>query len=308
MAVIRVLIPSAMALMLSLLLCPASARLSALTGAIDMPDGGRKLNTVPMPRLGGLGFFLAFLISSLFYVSISDPTATALLAGGSIIVASGVIDDTFGLTPPVKLILQLSSAAVGVLALGAPRALSLLGIITIPLSAPLGFIFALFRTVFSINAVNFCDGLDGLAAGLSSVALISVALYSLLSGGGSIFALALILLFSLLGFLPYNRHPAKIYMGDCGSQFLGFAIATLALGVGGGESFTAETAFFLSIPLIDTWLSVIRRLAKGKNPFSADKGHLHHLLLRKGLSHSAAVRLLVCLSGIIASATLIFLT
>lgn len=303
--VIAIIIPAAMALFLSLLLCPAAARLSTVIGAIDMPDGNRKINSKPMARLGGVGFFIAFFTAAALTFDLGDQYIFTLLAGGAIIVASGVADDTHSLPPIVKLILQFAVAALAVISLGAPRDFSFLGLFSIPLPLPLGFLIALVRIVFSINAVNFTDGLDGLATGISLVALFSICLFALTLGNLSVSAAAAVLAASLLGFLPYNRHPARMYMGDSGSQFLGFSIAVLALGARGGGNFAAETLFFLIIPVIDTWFSVVRRLIKRKNPFSADKGHLHHILLNRGYSHSAAVKILVCISGISAAATLL---
>lgn len=302
-----IIIPSAMALLLSFLLCPISARLSRVIGAIDQPDGIRKIHTLPVPRLGGIGFFTAFFVSSLSLLEAAESTLFALLAGGSIIVAGGIADDAYSISPPVKLLIQISAAAVGVSLMGVPSEFSFLGLFTIALPRAISFIVATVRIVFSINAVNFSDGLDGLAAGISAVALLSVSVFALSYGRGSVFALAIILFFALLGFFPYNKHPARIYMGDSGSQFLGFSIAMLALGARGDGNFAIETLFFLSVPIIDTWFSIIRRLLHGKSPFSADKGHLHHVLLKWGLSHSGAVKVLVCLSGIIASAALIFI-
>ena len=300
----NIIIPSALAFMLSLLLCPLSARLSRVTGAIDYPDGVRKINKVPIPRLGGIGFFLAFFVSVLPLLPEAENALFALLSGGAIIVAGGVVDDTYSIPPLIKFILQVAAAAVGVCLMGIPTEYSFLGLIRISPPATLSFIIATVRIVFSINAVNFCDGLDGLAAGLSTVALLAISVFALSGGRSSISGIAIILVFALLGFLPYNKHPARLYMGDSGSQFLGFAIAMLALGAKGDGNFAVETLFFLSIPMIDTWFSVIRRIIKGKSPFSADKGHLHHILLSRGLSHSASVKLLVCISGIIAAGTL----
>ncbi len=301
------LIPAVLALLLSTLLTPATIRLAGITGSIDLPDGKRKLHSTPTARLGGLGFFTAFLLSVLFSSRTLYGYPAALLTGGAVIVAGGVLDDTHSLNPFAKLILQIAAALVGVASMGIPTEFSFLGILRIPLAAPLGLVFAITRIVFSINAVNFCDGLDGLATGLSLVALVSIACLAASAGRTNVALTAIILVFALLGFLPYNRHPAKIYMGDCGSQFLGYAIAILALAARGDGNFAVETVFFLSIPLADTWFSAIRRILSGKSPFSADKGHLHHLMLNRGFSHTGAVKTLVCISGIVAAVTLLFI-
>ena len=116
---------------------------------------------------------------------------------------------------------------------------------------------------------------------------------------------ALVLGCATLGFLPHNRYRAHVFMGDCGSQFLGLSIALLSLGTSPRGNFTVETALFLAVPTLDTAFAVVRRIISGKSPFSADKGHLHHLLLKIGVSHPMAVKILVLTSALIASVALI---
>ena len=305
---------AAAAASLTYLLAPLTAKLSSLTGAIDVPDGKRKIHTEKMPRLGGLSFLFSFFICITFFllherISPINPDASALfalLAGGSILAAGGVSDDVAGLSAPLKLLLQLSAAIVALAFLPIPDEFSVFGIIRIPLSGALAYPFMLFRLVFTVNAVNFSDGLDGLASGLSMVALFSLFIFGLANGKPIAASAALILGASIAGFIPYNRYHARIYMGDVGSQFLGLAIAILALASTKDGRFTLETSLFLFIPMLDTTLSVSRRLLSGKSPFKADKGHLHHLLLRRGKSHPRAVKLLVGISALVALITLAF--
>jgi UDP-GlcNAc:undecaprenyl-phosphate GlcNAc-1-phosphate transferase len=292
------------AFLLSYIFVPTTAYLSHITGAMDLPDGERKINTRPMPRLGGLGFFLAFFITALIFIGTADPYVAAILTGGAIIVAAGVADDTRGLSSTTKLVIQVLAATVALSMIPLPKSYTLFGTVNISLSGALGFLFSLFRIVFTCNAVNFADGLDGLAAGLSSVALLSLTVFGFGNGNHEAAAAALALCAATLGFLPHNRYRAKVFMGDCGSQFLGLSIAILSLATSADGSFTAETSLFLAIPIIDVWASVIRRIISGKNPFRADKGHLHHLLLTIGLRHEYAVKLLVSVSALIALFTL----
>ncbi len=300
------IIIAALAFALSYLITPLTIPLCKTTGAIDMPDGIRKVNTVPTPRMGGLGFFIASLIILFPFIGENDSVA-ALLCSGAILVAGGVADDTFNISPKIKFFIQILAALVVIAFIGIPDEFSFLGIIRIPLFGFLGFSFTLFRMIFTINAVNFCDGLDGLASGLSVVALISLFLYGTANSNTVPALCALVLAFAILGFLPYNKYHAKLFMGDCGSQFLGLAIAILSLANAPNGNFTLETSLFLAVPTIDTAFSITRRILKRKSPFIADKGHLHHVLLSLGVPHPYAVKLLVAFSAIIALVSLTFI-
>lgn len=299
------LILAVLAAAISYLITPISIPLCRAVGAIDMPDGIRKVNTLPTPRLGGLGFFLSSLIVLFPYVKESEAVA-AMLSGGAILMAGGVADDTFNLSPIYKFFIQGAAALVSLSFIGIPEELTFFGVFSIPLYGTLGFLIAFFRLIFTVNAVNFSDGLDGLASGLSVVALLSLSLYGLRSGRVYPAFASLILAAAVIGFSPFNKYRAKVFMGDCGSQFLGLSIALLSLGNSPRGSFTLETTLFLAVPLIDTTFAVIRRLLRGKSPFTADKGHLHHLLLSLGIPHPFAVKILVTVSALIASVALLF--
>ncbi len=298
------LISGGAAFLLSYALSPATVKISRLIGAIDTPDGGRKINTHPVPRLGGLGFFTAFFLVSTLFLGTKNPTVSALLSGGALIVAGGVADDAGNLPPRVKLLFQIIAGTAALLIIDTPSSISFFGLFSAELPLPIGFAFSLFRIVFTCNAVNFSDGLDGLASGLSVAALTFLSVFGFLGGKTIPAIIAFTLASAVLGFVPYNKYRARIFMGDCGSQFLGFAIAILSLGTSPDGSFPTETAFFLAIPVLDTWFSVIRRLMAGKSPFKADKGHLHHFLLSKGISHPRAVKILVTLSALIGGVAL----
>ncbi len=305
MQLTKVLILAALSFALSYILTPATIPLCRITGAIDIPDGKRKINKIPTPRMGGLAFFFSSLIVLLPFIS--HESVAAMLTSGAILVAGGVIDDTFGLPPKLKFAIQAAASLVSIAFIGIPDEISFFGIIKIPIAGFLGFVFILYRMIFTTNAVNFCDGLDGLATGLSIVALISLSLYGLHNDKSIPAAAALVLAFSALGFLPYNKYHAKLFMGDCGSQFLGLSIAILSLANAPAGNFTIETSLFLAIPTLDTAFSVVRRILKKKSPFVADKGHLHHVLLNLGVPHPFAVKLLVSISAVIALATLVFI-
>ena len=287
-------------------LTPATVSAARALGAIDVPDGVRKINRSSMPRLGGIGFFAAFIFGALLFLPFGDKAACAILIGGGIIVAFGVADDIRGLPPTIKLASQLFASAAVVLTVGSPESFSFFGVFSVPLTPAVGVIFSITRIAFTTNAVNFSDGLDGLASGLSAVATASLGIYALKHGDTDTALCAFIITASILGFLPHNKYRARVFMGDSGSQFLGISIAALALCASGG-GFNLATSLFLAVPIFDTWFSIIRRILKGKSPFAADKGHLHHLLLSIGISHPTAVKLLVSLSAAIATVTLWFI-
>lgn len=304
MPLFKLPIIAAIAFGISYLFTPATIPLCKSIGAMDIPDGARKINTVPIPRLGGLAFFLSCVIVLFPFVSESG-TVAALLAGGAVIVAGGVADDVFNIPPAIKLFVQILAALVTIMFIPMPTEFSFFGFFRISLSGILGFMFVLTRLIFTVNAVNFSDGLDGLASGLSATALISLFLYGMSNSNTVPAVAALVLASAVLGFLPYNKYHAKVFMGDSGSQFLGLSIAILALGNAPNGSFTLESSLFLAIPALDTALSVVRRIIKRKSPFIADKGHLHHILLKMGIPHPLAVNLLIASSAVIALITLL---
>ena len=296
-----------LAFSISFILTPLTIPLCHALGAIDKPDGKRKINTLPTPRLGGLAFFAVFFIFAAPFAT-KDRFTAAILSAGSILAAGGFADDVFNLPPRLKLSIQFASALVAISIAGIPESLSFFGIVSFKLGGVLGALIAVFKMLFTANAVNFSDGLDGLAAGLSAITLLSLAVYGFENSHTYPALSAILLASAVLGFLPYNKHRAKTFMGDVGSQFLGFSIAILSLGCSKNNAYNFETTLFLIIPAIDTTLSVVRRLIKRKSPFAADKGHLHHILLSKGISHQMAVRLLVVANAAAAFISLVILT
>ena len=279
--------------LLSLTLCSATLACSARARVVDLPDFKRKVNTVPIPRLGGVGFFIAFFIAlgtKILFLSSATPLESSLLFAGGLSLLFGAADDFFPLSPLQKLSCQSVISALGV---------SLL----VPGDSPQLFAGGLLYSVFLMNAFNLIDGLDGLCCGISLSSLLMLAAVDLLilnTGGG---ICAIFLFFALLGFLPLNVHPAKLYMGDSGSMTLGLSIALISVYYSTG-GFHLSAAFFF-IPVFDTVLSVFRRVFSGRSPFSADRGHIHHVLLDSGFSHQGTVNLLLILSVSFGLVTLI---
>ena len=279
---------------LSLLLMPVSRRAGLVLGALDIPDQGRHRHAKPTVRLGGAGIFLSFFASVLLFCRPLQETATALLIGGGTIFLCGVLDDVRGLSPITKLIFQGLAALITLPVLGIPDTFSFLSV-TIPLPALLVYAYGAYRFLLYMNGVNFTDGIDGLCACSSLVALFAFGITFFYHGEQEAGILAFLLFFALLGFLPFNLTPASLFMGDSGAQLLGLALAVFAMTPIHGRLRT-EFSFFLALPALDTFVSVGRRILKGKSPFRADRGHLHHLLLQIGLSPKEARKILVFFS------------
>ncbi|KZE70212.1 MraY family glycosyltransferase [Paenibacillus ottowii] len=290
-----------MALGLALLLTPLVKKFAVKVGAVDVPNA-RKVHTRIMPRLGGLGIFLAFLLSLLAMLpfvpegmlsSRDINFIAAFLIGGTLITLIGALDDRFDLNAKLKFLAQIAVACMVVFAfdirvdfVNVPfqdAYSSLESWISIPLT--------IFWIVGVTNAINLIDGLDGLAAGVSGIAIGTIFVMSLLMGNYMVAMLCLVLLGSIIGFLFFNFHPAKIFMGDTGSLFLGFSLAMLSML---GFKQIAIVSFItpliiIGVPLSDTFFAIIRRKLQKKPIFSPDKGHLHHCLRELGFSHRQTV-------------------
>lgn len=291
---IKIIGPLATAFLLALLGTPLVRKLALRIKAVDRPDA-RKVHKGVMPSLGGLAICLGFWTAILLTQELSRETI-GLLLGGIMIVALGILDDTRGISPRVKLAGQVLAAVTALVCgirvefLTSP----IEGIISLQV---LGFdilvyVITILWIIGVTNAVNLIDGLDGLAAGVSSIAAITLGIVSILEGRQEAAGIAFILGASTLGFLKYNFHPAKIFMGDTGSMFLGFNLSVIAI-IGLTKSATVISLFLpiviLGIPIADTFFAIIRRYFKGKPIFSPDKDHLHHRLLALGLSHKHTV-------------------
>lgn len=289
----------------SLCLTPLVKKLAIKIGATDLPDY-RKVHTNKMPRLGGLAIYLAFVIGFLIVTPESDYTLP-ILAGSFIIVLMGFFDDVYTLSPRIKLIGQLMAAVV-IVAGGIH-----VDFINLPfdgrlylgwLSIPITILWIMGIT----NAINLIDGLDGLAAGVSCIVLLTIAGLAFTEGNYFVFAVSIILLGSTLGFLPFNFFPAKIFMGDSGAYFLGYIISILSLlGFKNVTMFSLVVpVIILAVPISDTLFAIVRRLVKKKPLSSPDKSHLHHRLLRYGFSHRETVLLIYGMSAFFALSAIVF--
>lgn len=291
------------ALAVSFFLTPFMRRIALRKGIVDRP-GGRKVHKKPIPYLGGVAIYLAF-ISALFFASCMEKLLRSeylvgLFLGGTLIVIIGMFDDIKGMRPSLKFIGQILAASLlfkygfRIEFITNPFAG---GIISFP--PALSFLITLLWIVALTNAINLIDGLDGLAAGLVIIASSVLFIVSLQRSNLLAIFICVAIMGSSLGFLRYNFHPARIFMGDTGSMLLGFLLAALGT-IGVSKGMTAVTLMVplvaLGIPTYDTLLAIFRRLLKRKSIFIADKKHLHHRLLDMGLSHSEAVLLVYFVS------------
>ena len=297
---------------------PLIVRLAVRLGALDKP-GNRRIHTKTTPRLGGLAVFLAFLgtlaviwflgnqVSSLLYGDTFR--LMMILAAAGIMLAMGSVDDLRGLRAKHKLLVEVL-LALTLCALNVRiNSLHMPGLFEINFgwwSWPLTVIWIVGIT----NAVNLIDGLDGLAAGIAAITCAPIAVFALASGQILAGVVMLSLLGALLGFLIYNFNPAKIFLGDSGSLFVGFMLGSLSvycsikapLAVGLGAPILA-----LGLPLFDTLGAIVRRFLERRSMFSADSGHLHHHLLRLGMTHRRAVLLMYGATLLAAGAGMVML-
>lgn len=278
------------AFLLTYLLVPQVTKLAFKIGAIDKPNK-RKVHTKVMPRLGGLAIYLGFTSIVLVTQELTSQLI-GLLIGSAIIVAIGVLDDIKDISPKVKLLGQILAALVIIyFGLG-------VNFITNPITgntASLGWLALPVTLVWVVgitNAVNLIDGLDGLAGGVSTIAALILAVMGYMHGQYMMAGLALTLAASTVAFLRYNFFPANIFMGDSGSMFLGFNLAAFSM-MGLTKSVTVLSVFvpilIIGIPIFDTLFAIVRRFINNQPIFKADKAHLHHCLLNKGLSHKQTV-------------------
>ena len=277
--------------------------LARRVGWLDQP-GERRVHTVPVPRLGGValyaGFLVALAISFILPVTrfqVEIERILLLVIGATIVVGVMIYDDIIGARPLPKLLLQVAAALIVVLPRLRDAAHGIVieqfnapvfGVVTLPLGVALAF--TVLWIVGMMNSLNWADGLDGLAGTITLVAGLVLFAHTYLRPRGdpqfTISLLAIALVGAVVGFLPFNWHPARIIMGDCGSMFLGYALATISI-IGGAKIATALLA--LGIPILDMAWLIIYRVLNGRTPWTADRGHLHHRLLDAGLSQPQVV-------------------
>ena len=291
-----------------LAITPFIKKVALHINAMDIPNA-RKVHKKPIPRLGGLGIYMGFLLGYMLMGSMSL-RMNAVLIGSFIIVVTGIIDDFNPIPAKIKFLFQLIAASV----------VAFYGKILLTDLSAFGFyiefgkfsyLITIIFIVAIINCINLIDGLDGLAAGLSSIYFITIGI--VIVGWHHSFGLdayiAFIMLGATLGFLYHNFNPAKIFMGDSGSMFLGYIIAVIALL--GFKNVTLTTLLvpicLLAVPVMDTLFAIIRRIVNKKPIDEPDKEHLHHQLLNLNLSHRNTVLVIYFIDILFATAMLTYI-
>ncbi len=291
-----------------LAITPFIKRVAKHIGAMDIPNE-RKVHKVPIPRLGGLGIYMGFILGYVLFGTMSLKM-NAILIGSFIIIITGIIDDINPIPAKIKFLFQIVAASVvafyGKILLSDLSAFGFyieFGIFSYPIT--------ILFIVSIINCINLIDGLDGLAAGLSSIYFITIGI--VIVGWMHTFELDAVITFvmlgSTLGFLCHNFNPAKIFMGDSGSMFLGYMIAVIALL--GFKNVTLTTLLvpicLLAIPIMDTLFAIIRRVINKKPIGEPDKKHLHHQLLNLNISHRNTVLIIYFVDILFAGAMLVYM-
>lgn len=268
---------------------PPMIRLAPRLGMLDNPDP-RKVHTEPIPRVGGIGIVVGSLIPLLLWVPL-DEAVRAYLFGSLVLLVFGAWDDSRNLGPYPKFIGQII-AAMTVVYYGDVHVASLPFMDFSSLPAGIAKPFTVFAIVGMINALNVSDGLDGLAGGLSILSLICIAYLAFIADGFTVMSIVVATLGGVLGFLRYNSYPARVFMGDGGSQFLGFTLGFLAvlLTQKTNPALSASLPLlFLGLPIVDMLSVIAQRLYYSISPFTATKHHIHHRLLGLGFDHYEAV-------------------
>ena len=305
------------ALLLSVAVCfvmtPLVRSFAVKVGAVDVPKDNRRMHDHPIPRQGGLAIFLGFLVAVVLFADL-DRQVQGILLGSVIIVTVGAIDDIVPLPALLKFAVQIAAAGVAVAfgvriefianpAFWSDTATISFGAWSIPVT--------IFWIVGITNSINLIDGLDGLACGVSAISSLSILVISLVLGQVNTAVLLAAVLGACLGFIPYNLNPAKIFMGDTGALLLGYVLSTVS--VIGLLKFYAIISFTvpvlaLALPIFDTCFAIIRRLLKGQNPMSPDRGHFHHRLIDMGLSQKQAVAVLYAISAVLGLSAVLIAT
>ncbi len=296
--------------LISIIATPLVKILAIKVNAIDVPKDARRVHTKPIPVMGGLAIYIAFVIGTILYNGILTTSQTGIIIGVTIIVIGGIIDDIKELRPKYKLLIQVI-AAICLLISGVK-----ITVVTNPFieSYPyltMGWINIPVTIIWIVgvtNAFNLIDGLDGLAAGIAFISSVTLMIVSILNGRLEAAFLTAVLSGAILGFLPYNFNPASIFMGDTGSQLLGFLLAAISIE----GAIKSATAFVIAVPILafglpiyDTLFAMIRRKVNGKSIMQADKGHLHHRLLDMGLGQKQAVIIMYFISAVLGGIAII---
>lgn len=300
----------AVSFLISLAATPLAIKIAPKIGAVDVPKDDRRMHTKTMPRFGGIAIYLGSVISMILLLPMAnDKHMTGIWIGATLIFVMGVVDDIKGISAKNKLIGQILCAGI----------LWYSGICISFVTNPLTGHLVYFPTAISIivtilwivgvsNTINLIDGLDGLAAGVSFIATMIIAYIAYIHGRYEITMAFMAIAGSCLGFLPYNFHPAKIFMGDGGALYLGFMIASISVLSPMKSATVIATIlpiFVLALPIFDTAFAIVRRYLDGKPIMQPDKGHLHHRIMAVGMGQKRTVLTLYAISGVMGVASVL---
>lgn len=288
----------------TMVLIPPLAKMAGVLGLED-PPGERKVHKIPIPRVGGIGIALGVLLPVIMWLPLSGEVLGYAL-GGVWILVFAVVDDIKPLSYKWKFVAQVPAVAIAMQSGIVLEHLPFMGLDPAP--AWLAYSVTALFILGITNAINLFDGLDGLAGGCVLLSLGAIGYLAFEVDGLVVTLISLALMGGILGFLNFNTHPAKVFLGDAGSQFLGFSLAILAILL----IETTHTALnpglpllLLGLPILDTLVVIVLRLSQGRSPFSADRQHIHHQLLDCGLSHSAAVSVIYIFQAILVGSALL---
>ncbi len=312
------IIPFAIALVVSFFSSPIAKKIAVRLNAIDVPKDDRRMHKKPIPLMGGLAVIAGFLVSIIYIFLVYRPTelmmwleevsSTKVLGffiGMLIIIAMGVYDDIHPLSSKVKFPIQLLAASIVVLTGTQIKfiTISISDVRYVSVGNTLSIILSIFWIAGITNAINLIDGLDGLSAGVSGIASISLFFVSVMMAPDVhvIFSVLYIALAgAIMGFLPFNFNPAKIFIGSTGAYFLGFMLSVISIE-GATKAYTALTMVVsliaLGLPIFDTLFAILRRVVNRKPIGEGDRGHIHHRLIDMGISPKFSVTILYVLSG-----------
>lgn len=309
----RVAAALGLSFLVALILTPVVRSLAVKMGAIDIPKDNRRMHNHPIPRMGGLAIFFGFIFSVLIFVPLNNQIRGMLL-GAVIIVILGIFDDIKALQARFKLVVQIIAALIAVFSGNLIEYIANPNIFS---SNPywqfgwLAYPITILWIVGMTNAVNLIDGLDGLACGVSSISSLTLLIIALLVGEPDVALLVAAVAGGCLGFLPYNMNPAKIFMGDTGSTFLGYVLAVISIqGLFKWYTLISFVVPFLlfGLPIFDTCFAMIRRIAHGQSPMQADRSHVHHRLIDMGFSQKQAVAVLYVITAILGLSAVVLTT
>lgn len=297
---------SILSMFISLFLTPLFMSISFKFDFLDVPKEERNVHKKPMPFLGGIIIYISFLVTLTLHTSFVDRVHFIIIVSSTLILIGGIIDDIYPMKPKGKLLIQIIAISILVFNDIYIKNISLFpggnkftfGVLGIPLM--FGWV------ILVTNAFNLIDGLDGLAAGVSFIVSSTIFIISIISENFSSAIVSAVLCGTLIGILPYNFYKAKIFIGDSGSQFVGFILSVIS--VNGFNNLNDEFIILIPIvicglPLFDALTSIVRRIIRKKPIMQADRGHIHHKLIFFGLSHPISVIIMYLISflfGIIA--------